>query len=296
KYKVLVKLADILPNAEGSPVRPFLSFVIFRSGETTHFNLDYLGRRVSLVMHTDAEEKILKDLAEKKKKVAEDAAETKKKDNNMVSMILDDEASSEIEVNSDQVGEGRDESHQDQEVNKEDNVDELDEGTLQTVVGLKEEDQEFNKHFNITSSPRNKVKLSNLNSLCTKHIAICAHKTMRLHGATVNSFPSAFDREELCWDLLVSSTKDNEVLWEKMSLIQSDDDLKAYLIDYTWKAAGHLRGEFVAKAHISVPSTYRIGELKHEELERALKWLEEEASFIHRRIDVKVSVLSIERL
>jgi hypothetical protein len=102
EYKVLVKLVDILPNAEGSPVRPFLSlvvninvctvahrdakdfelclvlavgeftggglvmreqglvaelrngdFAIFRSGETTHFNLDYLGKRASLVLHTD---------------------------------------------------------------------------------------------------------------------------------------------------------------------------------------------------------------------------------------------------
>ncbi|KAG1861709.1 hypothetical protein F4604DRAFT_1587838, partial [Suillus subluteus] len=148
----------------------------------------------------------------------------------------------------------------------------------------------------ITCVPRSKVKLSNLNSPRTKHIAVCAHKAMRLHVATVNSFPSAFDREELCWDLLVSSTRDNNVLWEKMSLIQSDDDLKAYLIDYTWKAAGHLRGEFVAKARISVPSTYGIGEVKHEELEKALKWLLEDARFIHGGIDVKVSVLSIERL
>ncbi|KAG1863904.1 hypothetical protein F4604DRAFT_1539032, partial [Suillus subluteus] len=28
EYKVLVKLVDILPNAEGSPVRPFLSLVV----------------------------------------------------------------------------------------------------------------------------------------------------------------------------------------------------------------------------------------------------------------------------
>jgi hypothetical protein len=54
---------------------------------------------------------------------------------------------------------------------------------------------------------------------------------MRLHVATVNGFPSSCDREELCWNLLVSSTRENEILWEKMSLIQSDDDLKAYLID-----------------------------------------------------------------
>ncbi|KAG1866347.1 hypothetical protein C8R48DRAFT_600304, partial [Suillus tomentosus] len=93
-----------------------------------------------------------------------------------------------------------------------------------------------------------------------------AHKAMYLHLATVNSFSSALDREELCWDLLVSSTRDNEVLWENISLIQSDDDLKAYLIDYTWQATSQLRGEFVAKAYISVPSTYEIGELKHEEL------------------------------
>ncbi|KAG2092943.1 uncharacterized protein F5147DRAFT_585688, partial [Suillus discolor] len=102
EYKVLVKLVDILPNAEGSLVRHFLSlvvninvcmvahrdakdfelclvlavgeftggglvmkeqglvaelrngdFAIFRSGETTHFNLDYLDGRASLVMHTD---------------------------------------------------------------------------------------------------------------------------------------------------------------------------------------------------------------------------------------------------
>lgn len=102
EYNILVKLVDIVPNAEGSPVRPFLSlvvninvstvahrdwkdfelclvlaigeftggalvlreqglvvelmngdFVIFRSGEATHFNLDYLGKRASLVLHTD---------------------------------------------------------------------------------------------------------------------------------------------------------------------------------------------------------------------------------------------------
>jgi len=76
------------------------------------------------------------------------------------------------------------------------------------------------------------VKLSNLNSPCTKCIAISAHKAMRLHVATVDGFPSSFDREKLCWDLLVSSIRDNEALWEKMMLIQSDDDLKAYLIDY----------------------------------------------------------------
>jgi hypothetical protein len=46
----------------------------------------------------------------------------------------------------------------------------------------------------------------------------------------------------------------------------------------------------VAKARISVPGTYGIGELKHEELENALKWLLEEARFIHAGIEAKVSV------
>jgi hypothetical protein len=99
----------------------------------------------------------------------------------------------------------------------------------QTVAG-EEEEEESKKH--ITVIPRSKVKLSNLNSPRTKRIAISAHKAMRLHVATVNGFPSSCDREELCWNLLVSSTKENEMLWEKMSVIQSDDDLKAYLIDY----------------------------------------------------------------
>ncbi|KAG2744263.1 hypothetical protein P692DRAFT_20744232, partial [Suillus brevipes Sb2] len=121
----------------------------------------------------------------------------------------------------------------------------------------------------------------------TKCIAISAHKAMRLHVATVNSFPSVLDREELCWDLLVSSTRDSEVLWEKMSLIQSNEDLETYLIDY--KAAGQLRGEFIAKAHISVPSTYGIGVLKHEELEKTIKWMLEEARFIYGGIDIKIS-------
>ncbi|KAG1859309.1 hypothetical protein F4604DRAFT_1930855 [Suillus subluteus] len=273
---------------------------------------------------TAAEEKILKDLAVKKKKVAEDAAEAQKNASRkraadcLLEEAGEDEERSDsdslcdsppttrrrllrspveperIDKGSNMVGEGGDEGHQDQEV---DDVDELDEGIQnqedkefageETVVGLKEEDQESNKHFSITCVPRSKVKLSNLNSPRTKRIAVCAHKAMRLHVATVNSFPSAFDREELCWDLLVSSTRDNDVLWEKMLLIQSDDDLKAYLIDYTWKVAGHLRGEFVAKARISVPSTYGIGEVKHEELEKALKWLLEDARFIHGGIDVK---------
>jgi hypothetical protein len=61
----------------------------------------------------------------------------------------------------------------------------------------------------------------------------------------------------------------------------------------TWKAASQLRGELVAKARISVPATYGIGQLKHEELEDALKWLLGEARFIHAGIEAKVSVLFI---
>jgi hypothetical protein len=43
-----------------------------------------------------------------------------------------------------------------------------------------------------------------------------------------------------------------------------------------------------------VPGIYGVGELKYEELEDALKWLLEEARFIHAGIEVKVSVSSIE--
>jgi predicted membrane-bound spermidine synthase len=107
---VLAELVDILPNAEESPVKPFLSLVVninvctvahrdakdfrlclvlpignfmggglvmreqgvvvemrngdfacFRSAETTHFNLDYLGERASLVLHSDGEFQKWKD-------------------------------------------------------------------------------------------------------------------------------------------------------------------------------------------------------------------------------------------
>lgn len=50
----------------------------------------------------------------------------------------------------------------------------------------------------------------------------------------------------------------------------------------------------MAKARITVPGIYGVGELKYEELEDALKWLLEEARFIHAGIEVKVSVSSIE--
>jgi hypothetical protein len=30
-------------------------FACFRSDETTHFNLDYIGKRASLVLHSDGE-------------------------------------------------------------------------------------------------------------------------------------------------------------------------------------------------------------------------------------------------
>jgi len=46
----------------------------------------------------------------------------------------------------------------------------------------------------------------------------------------------------------------------------------------------------VAKARISIPVTYGIGQLKHEELEDALKWLLGEARFIHVGIEAKVSI------
>ena len=61
----------------------------------------------------------------------------------------------------------------------------------------------------------------------------------------------------------------------------------------TWKAASQLRGELVAKARISVPATYGIGQLKHKELEDTLKWLLGEARFIHAGIEAKVSILFI---
>ena len=93
----------------------------------------------------------------------------------------------------------------------------------------KEEDNEDN---NLSSIPCSKAKLSDLNSPRTKRIAVSGHKAMRLHVATVQGFPSSGNRDELCWDLLVASTRHNDVLWEKMSLIQSDDVMKAQLIDY----------------------------------------------------------------
>ena len=45
----------------------------------------------------------------------------------------------------------------------------------------------------------------------------------------------------------------------------------------------------MAKACISVPGSYGVGELKQGELEDALKWLLEDARFIHGGIDTKVS-------
>ncbi|KAG1784674.1 uncharacterized protein HD556DRAFT_1314887 [Suillus plorans] len=308
-YKVLVKLIDILPNALGSPVRPFLLLMVninvcmvahrdakdfklclvLAVGEFTGGGLvmreqrlvmelrngDFvIFRRASLIMYTDAkatpasrakaapafrakatptsslsakggknavkgpgltvgEEKLLKDLAQKKK-VAEDAAEAKKK--HAADCLLEE------------AEEDKERSDKDLEEEVVDEVDEEEKefAREETVIGLKKEDEKFNKHFSITSIPKSKVKLSNLNSPCTKCIAISAYKAMCLYVATVNSFSSALNREELCWDLLVSSTRDNE----------------------TWKAASQLRGEFIAKARISVPSTCGIGELKHEELEK----------------------------
>ena len=64
------------------------------------------------------------------------------------------------------------------------------------MVAGEEEEEESKKHIMVI--PRSKVKLSNLNSPCTKRIAISAHKAMHLHVAIVNSFPSSCDREELC--------------------------------------------------------------------------------------------------
>jgi hypothetical protein len=74
--------------------------------------------------------------------------------------------------------------------------------------------------------------LSHMESPCTKHIAISGHKALRLHVATVEGFPSSADRDQLCWDLILESSKQDKLLWEKMKVIQGDDTLKAQLIDY----------------------------------------------------------------
>jgi hypothetical protein len=74
--------------------------------------------------------------------------------------------------------------------------------------------------------------LFNMESPCTKHIAISGHKMLRLHVATVEDFPSSADRDQLCWDLILESSKQDKLLWEKIKEIQGDDALKAQLIDY----------------------------------------------------------------
>ncbi|EGO18766.1 hypothetical protein SERLADRAFT_412020 [Serpula lacrymans var. lacrymans S7.9] len=69
EYSMLAKIVGTLPGKPGSPVTPFLSlviningfilelksgdFAIFRSKESTHFNLDYQGERASFVLYTD---------------------------------------------------------------------------------------------------------------------------------------------------------------------------------------------------------------------------------------------------
>jgi hypothetical protein len=88
----------------------------------------------------------------------------------------------------------------------------------------------------MTSVPRSKVSksamLCNMESPHTKCIVISGHKALRLHVATVDGFPSSADRDQLCWDLLLESCKQDKLLWEKMKEIQGDDALKAQLIDY----------------------------------------------------------------
>ena len=87
-----------------------------------------------------------------------------------------------------------------------------------------------------TSVPRSKIlksaMLFNMESPRTKHITISGHKVLRLHVATVEGFPSSADRDQLCWDLILESNKQDKLLWEKMKEMQGNDALKAQLIDY----------------------------------------------------------------
>lgn len=66
----------------------------------------------------------------------------------------------------------------------------------------------------------------------TKHIAISGHRALHLHVATVEGFPSSSDTDQLCWDIILESSKQDKLLWEKMKEIQDDDALKAQFIDY----------------------------------------------------------------
>ncbi|KAG1771396.1 hypothetical protein EV702DRAFT_977376 [Suillus placidus] len=93
-----------------------------------------------------------------------------------------------------------------------------------------------------------------MESPCTKHIAISGHKALRLYVTTVEGFPSSADRDQLCWDLIVESCKQDKLLWKKIKEIQGDDALKAQLIDYA--SATQIRGELVAKARISIPACF----------------------------------------
>ncbi|KAG1731863.1 uncharacterized protein EDB91DRAFT_1058487, partial [Suillus paluster] len=149
------------------------------------------------------------------------------------------------------------------------------------------------------SVPRSKVSklatLSHMESPHTKRIAISGHKALRLHVTTVEGFPSSSDRDQLCWDLILESSKQDKLLWEKMKEIQGYDALKAQLIDYaillqTWKGATQIRGELVAKARISIPACFGVGtgsDWTDDDLQEALKWLLDDMRFMNGGMDVR---------
>lgn len=152
-----------------------------------------------------------------------------------------------------------------------------------------------------------KVTLGSFGTPRSERLAKLGHTLIRRNTAVNDAFPTAMQKDDLCWKALVEAAKADAQLTRLLKELDTNLSKKKRLIDYVssgsiyvrlefifffqcWGGVTQIRGELVNKARIAVPHAYGVpGTLKGEELQDAVRWLVDGNKLLHSGINLKVS-------
>ncbi|KAG1868922.1 hypothetical protein C8R48DRAFT_598377, partial [Suillus tomentosus] len=118
-------------------------------------------------------------------------------------------------------------------------------------------------------------------------LASLGHRALRVHVATVDTFPSSLSKYEESWSCLVDAVEDVKTLQADLDKIQADTELKERVITYIWGACAQIRGELVFKACQKVPGSYGIpGSMAPQQVAETVQWMVKSCAFMYGGLNV----------
>ncbi|KAG1776167.1 hypothetical protein EV702DRAFT_971984, partial [Suillus placidus] len=118
-------------------------------------------------------------------------------------------------------------------------------------------------------------------------LASLGHRALRVHVATVNTFPSSLSKYEKSWSCLVDTVEDVKTLKADLDKIQADTELKERIITYIWSACAQIRGELVFKVRQKVPGSYGIPDsMAPQQVAETVQWMIKMCAFMYGGLNI----------